>query len=151
MRAVRLRTEYLTNPCPLDITRPRFYWNCEGGARQSAYRIVATRDGEEVWDSGKVDTSAMTHIRYEGKPLRSRDHVEWKVCLWDENGVSGEWSEAWFEMGLLDRKDWKARWISGDYEPKKNQRYPVDCFRGGRILFRPRLHRLPEKDPVPGV
>ncbi len=137
MRAVRLRTEYLTNPCPLDITRPRFYWNCEGGARQSAYRIVATRDGEEVWDSGKVDTSAMTHIRYEGKPLRSRDHVEWKVCLWDENGVSGEWSEAWFEMGLLDRKDWKARWISGDYEPKKNQRYPVDCFR--------KTFRLPQK------
>jgi hypothetical protein len=32
----------------------------------------------------------MTHIQYEGKPLRSRDRIDWLVKLWDENGVENE-------------------------------------------------------------
>lgn len=41
MRAIRLRTEYLNNPIGIDITKPRFYWNCEGGKKQTAYEIIA--------------------------------------------------------------------------------------------------------------
>ena len=33
MKAVRLRTEYLTEPMGLGIRSPRFFWNCEGGIR----------------------------------------------------------------------------------------------------------------------
>ena len=40
MRAVRLRTEYLKDPIGIDIPRPRLFWNCEGGLRQTAYQIV---------------------------------------------------------------------------------------------------------------
>lgn len=129
MRAIHLRTEYLENPVGIDIRKPRFYWNCEGGLRQTAYQIKAVRGGEVIWDSGKVESSAMTHIAYEGKTLHSRDIVEWQVCLWDENDAAGDFNTASFEMGLLEKDDWKARWISGDYKPKKkNCRYPVDCF-----------------------
>jgi alpha-L-rhamnosidase len=32
-------------------------------------------------------------------------------------------------MGLLEESDWLAKWISGDYKPKKKERYPVDCFK----------------------
>ena len=134
MKAVRLRTEYLKNPCPLGVKRPRFYWNCEGGKKQTAYQIIAekvTDQGERelLWDSGKVSSDRMTHIRYEGKELKSRDAVEWRVCLWDETDQPGEWSKAAFEMGLLRPSDWKASWITGNYRPKKNTRYPADCFR----------------------
>ena len=129
MRAVHLRTEYLKEPLGLGIRAPRFYWNCEGGVTQSAYQIIATRNGENVWDSGEVDSSSMTHIRYAGKMLGSRDRVTWAVRLKDENGVWGEYSESWFELGLLEESDWNAKWITGDYKPKKNTRYPVDCFR----------------------
>lgn len=129
MRAVHLQTEYLTEPLGLGTARHRFYWNCEGGVTQTAWRITARRDGELLWDSGKVLSSRMTHVPYEGLPLHSRDRVAWSVTLWDEEGCEGETAESWFELGLLEPSDWTAQWIAGDYKPKKNVRYPVDCFR----------------------
>ena len=119
MRAIKLRTEYLLDPLGIDIPNPRLMWNCEDGVKQTAYRIVA-----EKWDSGKVASSSM-HADYLQK-LADRERVNWRVCLWDENDQPGEWSEAFFETGI---SAWEARWIAGDYEPKKNRRYPVDCFR----------------------
>lgn len=129
MKAIRLRTEYLENPVGLGITSPRFFWNCDSGVKQTAYQITAIRNGEEIWNTGRVISDTMTHIRYEGKPLKSRDVVKWSVQLWDEQNKIGESSSASFEMGLLEHDDWKAKWISGNYKPQKNTRYPVDCFR----------------------
>ena len=122
MKAIRLQTEYLTTPLGLGIAAPSFSWNCEGGVKQTAYQIVAKRNGETVWDSGRVASSSMAHIQYAGKPLKSRDRVEWSVALWDENGRPGEGSSSWFELGLLNSSDWTAKWIAGDYRPRKNQR-----------------------------
>ncbi len=76
MKANHLRTEYLENPIGLGNSRPRFSWHCEGGVTQTAYQITAARDGEAVWDTGKVASSRMTHIPYEGEALHSRDRVE---------------------------------------------------------------------------
>ncbi len=129
MIAIRLRTEYLNNPIGIDIASPRLFWNCEGGIIQKAYQIIAEHDGKTVWDSGKVESNQMTHVHYCGR-LISRSRVEWKVRLWDENDVQGDWSEpAVFEMGLLRASDWKAQWITGNYKVNKKQRYPIDCFR----------------------
>lgn len=129
MRAVRLRTEYLTEPIGIDIPRPRLSWNCDGGIKQTAYQIIARVGSERVWDSGKVESSSMTHIPYVGRTLASRERVDWSVKLWDENGNDGEVSHSFFEMGLLHPADWKAKWITGSYKVSKKQRYPVDCFR----------------------
>lgn len=129
LRAVHLRTEYLKNPLGIDIRRPRFYWNCEGGQKQSAYRLVVYTETETLMDSGKTASCRMTHIAYEGRELKSREHVYWKVMLWDEADVPGPWAEAWFEMGLLESSDWLGHWICGDYKPRRNVRRPVDCFR----------------------
>ena len=129
MRAIRLRTEYLHNPIGIGDKKPRFYWNCEGGEKQTAYEIIAVCNGKEIFHTGKVVSDAMTHIPYDGEPLQSRDIVTWKVRLWDEKDQLGEWSSATFEMGLLEESDWLAKWISGDYKPKKKERYPVDCFK----------------------
>ena len=111
MKAIRLQTEYLAKPIGIDIVKPRFYWNCEGSLKQTAYQIIAKRDGKTVWDSGKMESDSMTHIQYEGEQLHSRDRVYWSVKLWDENGEGGEISTSWFEMGLLEASDWKAKWI----------------------------------------
>lgn len=129
MRAIRLQVEYLAKPLGLGNRKPRFYWNAEGGVTQTAYRIICTRDNETVWDSGKVESSSMTHIPYEGSALNSRDTVDWSVRLWDENGEPGEVSESSFEMGLLEMSDWTAKWIAGDYRPVSGRRYSTDCFR----------------------
>lgn len=129
MKATHLQVEYLTEPLGLGNPKPRIYWNCEGGIRQTAYQIICKRGNEIVWDSGKVTSSSMTHIRYAGQPLRSRDAVTWNVRLWDENGEPGEVSESYFELGLLSESDWTGKWISGDYKPDPKRRYPVDCFK----------------------
>ena len=83
MKAIHLQTDYLTEPLGLGDPQPRFYWNCEGGITQTAYQIVCKRGEDLAWDSGKVASSSMTHIRYTGKPLHSRDIVTWSVRLWD--------------------------------------------------------------------
>ena len=129
MKATHLEVDYLHEPLGLGNPYPRFYWNCEDGVRQTAYRIVCTREDETVWDSGKVESASMTHIPYEGKVLKSRDAVQWSVQLWDENDEPGELSESSFELGLLAENDWTASWISGDYRPDPKRRYPVDCFK----------------------
>lgn len=129
MKAIHLRTEYLENPLGLGNARPRFYWQCEGGEKQSAYQIIAKIGEETLWNSGKVESSSMTHIPYEGRELKSRERVCWSVKLWDENGQGGEVSSAWFELGLLEKTDWAASWISGDYKPDPRHRYAVDHFR----------------------
>ena len=122
MRAIRLKTEYLADPVGIDMRRPRLTWNCESGVKQTAYQIVT-----ESWDSGKMKSSSM-HAAYP-LPLHSRERVNWRIRLWDESDQPGAWSEAFFEMGLLEKTDWMARWITGDYTPNKKERYPVDCFR----------------------
>ena len=119
MKAIHLRTEYLTDPLGIDVRHPRLMWICEGGKKQTAYRIVT-----EKWDSGKVESGVM-HADYPLE-LSDRERVDWKICLWDENGEPGEWNRAFFEMGI---SDWKASWIRGNYRPKRKERYPVDCFR----------------------
>ena len=128
MRAVRLQTEYMTTPLGIGNLNPRFFWNCEGGRTQSAYQIIASREGKIIWDTGKVLSSDMTHIPYKGKSLMSRDVVQWKVTLWDENDCAGETSESFFEIGLTDAAELSAKWISGDYKPDPKKRYPVDYF-----------------------
>ena len=119
MKAIRLRTEYLNNPIGVHFSRPRLTWNCEGGEKQTAYRIVT-----ENWDSGKVESASM-QAEYPLE-LSDRERVRWKICLWDETDEAGEWSEAFFEQGITK---WRAKWITGNYAVNKKERYPVDCFR----------------------
>ncbi len=126
MKAINLRTEYLVEPIGIDLVHPRLMWTCEGGKKQTAYRIEATTDGAPVWDSGKVASDAMFADYPED--LASRRRVAWTVQLWDETDRAGEKAASFFETGLLDPSDWKAKWIAGDYRVNKKWRYPVDCF-----------------------
>ena len=126
MYAVRLKTEYLTNPVGIDICKPRLFWNCEGGVCQTAYRIVTSDDsGRQLWDSGKVQSSSM-HAEWGSESVAPKTRVIWKVCLWDENDACGEWREGYFETGI---ESWQAKWITGNYRVNRRKRYPVDCFR----------------------
>jgi alpha-L-rhamnosidase len=130
LKAVSLRTEYLENPIGIDIYSPRFYWKLEGNSkRQSAYQIQMFYENNMIWDSGCVRSCKGVHIPYEGPPIESKQRIDWRVRIWDENDEISSWSStAFFEMGLKDG-DWQASWISGNYNPVKKQRYPADYFR----------------------
>ena len=129
MRAIRLKTEYLSDPLGIDTDRPRLFWNCQGGVTQTGYQIIAADDsGAILWDSGKVESGSM-RVQWGGAPVPPRTAVTWRVQLWDEDGKAGDWSKARFETGLPKGEPWAAKWISGDYTPRRKNRYPVDCFR----------------------
>ena len=119
IEAIRLRTEYLENPIGIDIRNPRLMWNVRGALKQTAYQIVT-----DSWDSGKVISDSM-HMQYP-EDLSDRSRVNWKIRLWDENDVPGEWNEAFFETGI---SKWDAEWITGNYSANRKNRYPIDCFR----------------------
>ena len=117
-----LRCEYLVNPQGLDETQPRLSWRVASaarGARQSAYRIlVATslaqlkHDAGDLWDSGKIASGDTVNLVYAGRPLVSRQPCFWKVCVWDA-ADRATWSKpAEWTMGLLQRSDWTADYIS---------------------------------------
>lgn len=127
MKAIRLKTEFLYNPIGVDFQNPLLTWNCEGGTKQTAYRIIARSNGADAWDSGKVKSGSM-RATYP-QELHSRERIEWSITLWDENGIEGEPSEAFFEMGLLHPEDFKAKWITGNYAVNSGKQYPVDCFK----------------------
>lgn len=127
MKAINLKTEYLINPIGIDVKNPMLSWNAEGGVKQTAYRIVAEKDGSVVWDSGKVSTDKM-NAEYP-KELSSRDKIIWNVILWDENDQEGEKNQASFEIGLTKKSDFTSKWITGNYRVNKRKRYPVDCFK----------------------
>jgi alpha-L-rhamnosidase len=122
LRPGRATCEDLENPIGIDVPRPRLSWSLESdrrGDRQTAYRILASsRPGGsgDLWDTGRVASDESLHIAYGGKLLGSGGRAWWRVRVWDREGRPSGWSpESYFEMGLLDPGDWKARWIGSPF------------------------------------
>jgi alpha-L-rhamnosidase len=134
-----LKTEYLKNPLGIQEIQPRFSWvlpSVPAGARglqQKAYQILVASTPEklaaglgDLWDSGKVTSSASVQVVYAGRKLTSRQRVYWQVRIWTGSTPSA-WSEpASFEIGLLKPADWSAQWIASHLEadPQQTTRPP---------------------------
>lgn len=59
MQATKLQTNHLTAPIGMG-TGPLFLsWQCTDGMRQTTYEIEVTANNKTVWQSGKVQSSAM--------------------------------------------------------------------------------------------
>ena len=128
MKAIKLRTEQLDNPLGIDITKPSLSWICQGGVKQTAYEIEAKADGTVIWNSGKVESDKMN--AFLGTEAKDRQRVTWRVRLWDENGEAGDWSEgAFFEMGVLDRSAFTAKWINPELECDPTVHKPASYLR----------------------
>ncbi|HEY3413021.1 MAG TPA: glycoside hydrolase family 78 protein [Armatimonadota bacterium] len=128
MTVGNLRCEYHPNPIGIDIAHPRLSWILTSGRRaetQTAYRIIVASsrekldaDSGDVWDTGKVSSDETAHHAYGGSVLKSGQECWWKVRAWDRDGSPSAWSApARWTMGLLNRTDWKAKWISAPKPP----------------------------------
>lgn len=99
---------------PLEVEGvPQFGWlprDPDPGERQTAYQVrVAGGAGGVVWDSGKVASSAQTHVP--GPRLTEGTSYTWTVRTWDSAGRVSPWARpASFDTGLADA-DWQASWI----------------------------------------
>lgn len=125
----------MIEPLGLGNPHPRLSWLDEGIEKQKAYELILTVNGRKM-PAIRTESDAMHHdVEAE---LHSRDRITWKVRIFDEAGNHSDYAESCFEMGLLNQEDFKAEWISGDYNPNGKDRYPVDCFRkrfkAGRIV-----------------
>ena len=128
MKVINLKTEYLVNPLGIDIVRPTLTWNVAGDdiKFQKAFELVYSLNGDEFKIC--LETSS-THYQFE-QELKSRDFVSWKIRVQNENGKWSDFSEEqFFSIGLLNKTDWSAKWIYGDYSVSTKERYPVDYFK----------------------
>ncbi|HUW19267.1 MAG TPA: glycoside hydrolase family 78 protein [Sedimentisphaerales bacterium] len=123
-----LRCEYRVNPPGIDVVKPRLSWVLESsqrGQKQTAYRLLVAgseknlqKDRGDLLDTGKVESEQSVHIEYSGKPLKSRMRCYWKVRVWDKDGRESAWSKpAMWSMGLLEPRDWEARWVGAPPDP----------------------------------
>ncbi len=128
MEIVNLRTEYKQNPVGIGTAEPRLSWEIlddRRGSLQTACQLRCAKSVENlqsganlIWDTGKLETSQSNQFVYSGADLFSGQRVYWQVKIWTNHGTESEWTEpAFFELGLLNRSDWKAQWI----EPKLDE------------------------------
>ena len=127
LRPADLRCAHQVNPLGVAPGRVRLSWLLEGPGRdrgQRAYQVLVTPDlawpggGPAAgWDSGRVESASSSGIAYGGAPagpgaLAGGGRYRWKVRVWDESGLTSDWSdEAWFEVELDLTNGWHASWI----------------------------------------
>ena len=157
VRPAQLRCEYRLNPLGIDVAKPRVSWVLAPadpqarGLKQSAYRILVASTSQnlvagkgDLWDSGKTTSEQSIHVAYGGKPLVSGQQAFWKVQVWDQAGRPSAWSQtAHWSMGLLNKDDWKGKWIGRDEE--KLLRHPASPY---GVLEKARWIWFPAGEPA---
>jgi alpha-L-rhamnosidase len=123
-----LKCEYLSNPIGIDARHPRLTWvlvDESTGAKQTAYQLWVTTDSTaltkaaaNMWQTTKVPGSASL-ITYQGKALQPFTKYYWKVAVWD-NGKQITSPIASFEIGMMNKRNWKGTWISDNKDIHEN-------------------------------
>lgn len=127
VRPVKLRCLGLESPLGVTEPFPLLTWEWPSEDAEfvpCGYRVLVgseeegTGENPGLWDTGCVTGLAPGGVRYDGAPLLSRQRVRWAVQVFDQEGRFSEWSEtcAW-EMGLLEKRDWRSNWISSHIVP----------------------------------
>lgn len=119
-RPERLTCERFVDAALIGTREPRLSWRVPAEAGEetvaaSELRITPTPeelDTATAWTTGWLE-GVSGQWRYRGPALSSRDVRWWSVRVRSTGGATSPWSEpARFEVGLLERSDWIASWIT---------------------------------------
>lgn len=143
-----LTCEYHTNPIGIDVEQPRFNWKLtsdKNNVLQTAYEIrvasslSALKKGKDLlWSTGKQMSNQSVGVVFEGTPLKSMQRAYWQVRVWDNDNKASAWSTpAYWEMGLLDTKDWKASWITMPGSEYVDKSLPSQYYRSEFLTSKP--------------
>ena len=120
---VSLKVSGKEAPIGVDEEKPSFSWQMQSdalGAAQKSYEIsVKNADGEEVWNSGTVESAISVGIPYEGEALMPGSAYTWDVTVTDALGETLTASSS-FETAKLsgELSAWEgASWIGADELP----------------------------------
>ena len=105
------------SPIGIGDPAPRFSWKIlsdEKNVVQTAYRICVSEGDDLLFDTGIVEKDLSQNIIYGGAPLISRMQLTVYVHVWTSAGETSAQSS--FEMGLLEREDWKGVFIEPENE-----------------------------------
>ncbi len=111
--------EHLDHPIGLETQQPRFSWKIKTSGRniiQKAYSIRVSEtpsfSKNSVWKSGRISSSTSNLVRYNGPNLVSTKRYYWQVKIWDNKNNQSDWSvPTYWEMGILNKNEWRAIWI----------------------------------------
>lgn len=106
-----LRCENQVDPLGIDNTSPHFSWKLKGSGvaeGQQYYELQIASDSlllvegkADLWNSGKLRSTASVMVPYQGKRLKSRNLCYWRVRVWDKKGQQTAWSRtARFSVGI---------------------------------------------------
>ncbi|MGE5421560.1 MAG: family 78 glycoside hydrolase catalytic domain, partial [Chloroflexota bacterium] len=131
-----LTTEHLKDPAGIETAQPRFSWKIRGTGNnimQTAWSVRVATDNKFsskslVWDSGWQQSDASVLRTYAGSGLKSGTRYFWQVRVRDNKSRTSKWSApSFWETGLLNKEDWKAKWI--EIEGDTNRYSPAPHFR----------------------
>ena len=119
-----LKVEMQENPQGVAATHPRFSWQIRSALSdvvQLSYQIqVASSENDLkkeqnlLWDSGVVESDLSVFIPYAGEKLLSRKPYFWRVKVTTNKGETAWSNTGHWNMALLDKAEWQARWIGED-------------------------------------
>ena len=139
IKVKQLLCENLTNPIGIDIQQPRFSWQLTSDKRnviQAAYEIrvgsnmaLLVKGKNSLWSSSKIASQQSVYVPYTGSALKPNHKYYWQVRVWDNADKTSSWSQpAFWQTGLLQAADWKAKWIESTD--------PADSINAPALLFR---------------
>jgi alpha-L-rhamnosidase len=107
--------ENQSHPIGIGVSNPRFSWKLSSLNRnesQSSYAIQVYQGKKQVWNSGKINSSASLFIPYAGDQLQSNSAYSVKVQVWNKDDKPSKSASATFMTAFLRKDDWKAKWIT---------------------------------------